>query len=445
MLSSQLISAGTQLPASIDFTSILMSDHGLWYLQCICPTFDITEIGNLSPPSQWIFACLVRTVSACYESVSRQLQGFPANVLKSYINFKGLIDEINSSQESFRHRFLLSLSVGGSASMLEPLLFHGLSMGGLSTYYFVKAIKRGRLNTAHLLLNYGASLSLETSTQLLELMQSNLTAVLDDPSKSEAFCHALERALESCGPLQGLDADHAVFDSLVPIFQRALLQSNMQHIKYSKSSSDDCICNKIVQLLLKAGLFRDSRLPARYWSFQLYPNDDYRCESPLTLAIYVRNVYAMRLLLKHGYDVNRVYHNESSECMETKSTPLTYAVWLGFTEAVTMLLEAGADVTKNGPFLQTAPQMAERCLSLPIAKNYMGYAKDIGLEDSEDDTSARHQIFGMVCADLKTTHGMEYEDFNDSQRRYKSPCSLEFAGILNACFDLARNELIPCR
>ena len=47
--------------------------------------------------------------------------------------------------------------------------------------------------------------------------------------------------------------------------------------------------------------------------------------------------------------------------------------------------------------------------------------------------------------DLKTIHGMEYEDFVDAQRRYIPELSLEFAGILNACFDLARNELITCR
>lgn len=164
MLTSNLMGAGAQLPTSVDSASILMSDHGLWYLQSICHNFGNTEIGNLSPPSQWIFACLVRTVSSCYESVSCQLQGFPVNALQFYISAGRLTDEINRSHESLRHRFRLSLSVGGSISMLGVLLFHGLLLGDLSTYYFENATKRGRLDIAFLWLDYGACLSLETST-----------------------------------------------------------------------------------------------------------------------------------------------------------------------------------------------------------------------------------------------------------------------------------------
>lgn len=199
-LSSNLIDAGAQLPASIDFASILMSDYGLWYFRSICPCIDVTETEDLSPPNEWIFACLVRTVSTCYESISRQLQGFPVNALQPYISAERIADEINNAQECFRHRFLLSLSVGGSTSMLEPLPFHGLSMGNLSTYYLEKASKRGRLNIAYLLFKYGASLSLETSNQLLEHMKHDLNTLLLDPSKSEAFCRFLELALKSSGP-----------------------------------------------------------------------------------------------------------------------------------------------------------------------------------------------------------------------------------------------------
>ncbi len=436
MLSTKLINAGTELPASVDFASILMSDHGLWYLQNVCPTFDITEIQNLSPPSQWIFACLVRSVPACYESVSRQLQGFSANALQFYVNAERLTNEINDSQESLRHRFLLSLSVGGSTSMLGPLLFHGLSTGGLSTYYFEKALKRKRFNIAHLLLNYGASLSLETSTRLLENMKTDLETLLHDPSKSEAFCHFLERALESSGPLQELDDEHPIFESLVKVFQKALLQPHMQHINYNTSSSDDDICNRVVWLLLEAGLFRDSRLPARYWSFRLL-DDDHESESPLTLAIHAHNLYAISLLLKNGYDVNEVYREGSSICMNIKGTPLTYAVWLGFIEAVTILLEAGADVAKMGRYRQTGIEMASKCVSLPIAKKAMCHMVDAGLEDCEDDTSPRHRIFSMVCANLKTTHGIEYAELIDKVD-IVGGSNLEFPGISVARFNMAK-------
>lgn len=362
-LSSNLVGAGAQLPASIDFASILMSDHGLWYLQNVCPTFDITEIGNLSPPSQWIFACLVRTVSACYESVSRQLQGFPIYALQFYVSAERLTNEINSSDESLRHRFLLSLSVSGSASMLDALLFHGLSLADLLPYYFEKATERGRLTMAHLLLKYGASLSLETSTRLLVHMKHDLKSPLLNPIVSEAFCHFLERALRLLGALQEHDGEHPIFESLVLIFQKALLQSRSQLINYSESSSEDYPPNRVVRLLLEAGLFRDSKLPASYWSLNLeFLTSDSIDESPLTLTIYVRNIYAVRLLIKYGYDINEVNHGLhfntlGCNCVEHRGTPLTYAIWLGFIEVVSVLLEAGADVTKEGPQNQTVLEM----------------------------------------------------------------------------------------
>ena len=322
--------------------------------------------------------------------------------------------------------------------MLGPLLFHGLSIGGLSTYYFERAIKRKRFKIAHLLLNYGASLSLETSTQLLENMKPDLETLLHDPSKSEAFCHFLERALETSSPLQELGDEHAIFESLVKVFQKALLQPHMRHINYSRSSSDDDICNRVVRLLLEAGLFRDSRLPARYWSFRLL-DDDHESESPLTLAIHAHNLYAISLLLKNGYDVNEVYRDGSSACMQNKGTPLTYAVWLGFIEAVTILLEAGADVTKMGRTGQTAAEMAKTCVSLPIAKRAMGHTVDTGLEDCEDDTSRRHRIFSMVCTNMKTTHGIEYAELIDTiERHMLGGSNLEFPGISIACFKSAK-------
>ena len=436
MLTSNLMGVGAQLPASIDFTSILMSDHGLWYLQSICPNFDITEIGNLSPPSQWIFACLVRTVSSCYESVSRQLQGFPVNALQFYISAERLTDEINESHESLRHRFLLSLSVGGSVSMLEALLFHGLLLGDLSTYYFEKATKRGRLDMAFLLLDYGACLSLETSTRLLEHTKTNLKTQFLDSIKSESFCHFLERALKLFGPLQELDDEHAILESLIRIFQTALLQPKLQHIRYSRSSSDDYTSNKVVRLLLEAGLFRDSKLPTRYWSYNLlFLTNENIDKSPLTLAVYVRNVYAIKLLLRNGYDVNELRHHKTTEgCgMEHKGTPLTYAIWLGFTEVVTVLLEAGADVIKPGSQGQTALEMAKKCVSASVAKAIPGRAKDGGLEDSENDIGSRDRIFTMVCADLKIKQGKGDEDDIDATYEYLFRRSRwRFAGILVA-------------
>ena len=439
-LTSDLIYVGAQLPTAIDFTSILLTDYGLWYLQSICPTLDITEIGNLQLPSQWIFACLVRTVPACFESVSRQLQGFPMSALQYYTSAEHLTGEINRSQEYARHRFLFSLVIGGCASMLEDLLSHGLSMGDLSTYYLEMATRRGRMNVAQLLCKYGASLSPEASSRLLEHMRPDLKTLLRDPSNSEAFCHFLVHVLGSCGPLQELDHEHALFESLVVIFQQALLLSNEEQTS-SASNSDDCICNKLVRLLLEAGLFRNSKLPARYWSLHGLLGNGPMNESPLTLAIHMRNEYVIRLLLENGYNVDEIHRDRPADCMELKGTPLTYAIWLGFIDAVTILLAAGADVTKQGAQAQTATEMSKKCLPLPIPKDHRDFVEDTDSKDREDEQCVRHIIFNMVCADLEAKHGMQYQDFIDTI----PSSSLLFAGIRVAHHDLARYELMRCR
>lgn len=149
----------------------------------------------------------------------------------------------------------------------------------------------------------------------------------------------------------------------------------------------------------------------------------------------MRNVYAIGLLLKNGYDVDEVYPSKSHflSCEEARGTPLTYAVWLGYTEAVTILLEAGADVTKIGALAQTAAEMAKKCFSLPSANKYMGCAKGTGVEDRGNDTSSRHRIFTIICADLKATHGIKYDDLIAAiERRLPSGSCLRYAGILLA-------------
>lgn len=69
----------------------------------------------------------------------------------------------------------------------------------------------------------------------------------------------------------------------------------------------------------------------------------------------------------------------------------------------------------------------------------MGHIKDVCLKDYEDDTSPRHRIFSMVCANLKTTHGMEYAELIDTvERRGLEGSDLEFPGILIACSNMAK-------
>ena len=430
----------------MDFTSILLTDYGLWYLESICPTLNIMEIENLSLPSQWIFACLVITVPACFASVSRQLLGFPMSALQYYTSAERLTNEINRSPEYTRHRFLFSLIVGGCTSMLEALLFHELSMGDFPVYYMGMATTRGRMDVFRLMLKCCASSSLETSARLLVHLNRELRRILPDPSKSETLYHCLVQVLESCGPLQEVNDEHAIFESLVLIFRQVLLLSSRGQTSIV-SNSDDGICNKIVRLLLEAGLFRDSKLPARYWSIHGHLRDNKRRESPLTLAIYVRNVYAIKLLLESGYNVDEVHHGDDTHnCKEYRGTPLTYAIWLGFIEIVTVLLAAGADVTKMGAQGQTATEMSKKCLLLPIPRAYKDFAEDIDFKDRKDEQCVRRLIFNMVCADLEAKHGMQYDQFIDTiYRRNPTGSCLRFAGIRVAHPDLARYELMKCR
>ena len=312
---------------------------------------------------------------------------------------------------------------------------------------------------AFLLLHYGASLSLEMSTQLLEQMKPDfLKTLFLDLSKSQAFCHFLERALGFLSPLQEISSEDPIFESLVRIYQTAVIQSKLQHDTYRESGIDDYIPNKVVKLLLEAGLFRDSRLPVRYWSFHLrFLTNDTIFESPLTLAIYARNTYAIRLLFRNGYNLDEIHdlnivnldnaHVEKQKklcnCMEHKGTPLTYAIWLGCGEAVAVLLEAGADILKMGPQAQTAAEMAKLCLSTPMIK---GCAKQNNLENLHDDISSRHRIFDMLCAKLQSTYGQDYASMihKNNKIRPRIPF-VRLAGIQIAYTDINRKVLINCR
>ena len=370
------------------------------------------------------------------------------NALRFYTSAERLTNEINSSHESLRHRFLLSMSVGGSTSMVEALTENGLSMGDLSIYYYEKALERGRLKMAYLLLSNRGFSSLETSIRHIEHMAPNFRKLLNDPSKSKTFCRILARALEPLGPLQKLDDKHAIFLSLVMIFQDALLESNVQLSDGSRSSSNAYTCNAVVRLLLEAGLFRDSKLPAYYWSRLLFVNNRAFYESPLTLAIFVRNAYAVRLLLQNGYDADEVYYYQVGglPCMEYEGSPLTYATWLGFADAVTILLEAGADVTKKGSLGQTAPEMAKTCVSFLDAILPVGCCRCDGFERIKEEKFSRHEIATVIFANLETRHGMNYENFIcATQRDHIEDLALKLAGRSITCFDQARNELIACR
>ena len=229
------------------------------------------------------------------------------------------------------------------------------------------------------------------------------------------------------------------FENLIRIDQIAFLQTEWQHNTYRDSGSDDYIPNKVVKILLEARLFRNSKLPVHYWSFDLRSLTDSNIdESPLTVAIYAGNIYVIKLLLENSYDVNEhdvtaIYHiHDDCSYMEHKGTPLTYAIWLGCTEVVTVLVEeAGADVTKSGPHVQTAAETSKLCLSSLSIKECVSCAKITGLDGCDDGMDSRHRIFTMVCANLMLRHGKDYERVVDGTHKSESTVPLfRCAGLL---------------
>lgn len=72
----------------------------------------------------------------CLSEIPASTRNFPKQRLQHYISIETQVREVNSAEQSLRHRFLLSLSTGGTLAMLEPLLISGVDLGRRATYYF---------------------------------------------------------------------------------------------------------------------------------------------------------------------------------------------------------------------------------------------------------------------------------------------------------------------
>ena len=340
-ISMRLLSAGVELPSSVDLASILMGDHGLLYLQKTCAGFGISEVETLSPPSRWILVCLFRTVPSYYDSIIHQLQGFPAYTLEYYTNLRRLVHEINTSQESFRNYFLLSLSIGGTARMVEPLLTAALELGAHVPCFVEQALRRNNNDVALLLLKHGTVVTPDTASSFLNIILANL-GHFQATKSAGCLSELLEILLKVVGPLPDLEHDHYLFELLGTIFVSTLYWTDPNDSN-SEPGDRDPYDNRISQVLLEAGLYHGIRLPKQYWNRQASP-----FHTPLMLAIALKRTRIVRLLLENGYDPNELLPPGATTYIEILAPPLSYAIWLGLPDIVEILLQAGADVTKRG-------------------------------------------------------------------------------------------------
>ena len=403
-ISNGLLAAGAVPPASLDLASVLMGDHGLWYLESVCANFDILDIEEFPPPSRWIVICLFRTVRCCYDGMIRQLEGFPVQKLEYYTNLERLTNEINKSPDSFRLYFLLSLSIGGTVQMMEPLIMGGLDISNDATYLLERALQRQNLGTATLLLNHGASLPLDVGAQFLRKLLSSITEFKRSKIMIdlEGFHLFLGPFLEAVGDLRELPSNHSVLKELDRIFLATVASTDLNAFHKIFVERHPCL-DKIARLLIESGLFHRLRQPIDYWHQSETP-----LHSPLMVAMASNNVHVVDLLLKNGYEVDELLPPDAPDWTECNTPPMMYAINLGSLEIVKLLLEAGADVTKQ-PRMGHPAWMESASLIERQRHSRSKTTDQLGVSNQDICESVDEQIFKMICANLKLKHCIDYE------------------------------------
>ena len=412
-LSTGLFAAGAELPSSTDLVSVLMGDHGLWYLERVCAHFDISTIESLSPPSQWMMCCFFRTVRSCYDSIMRQIQGFPGQTQEYYSSPERLVHEINASPRALRLYFLLGMSVGGTVEMLQPLILNGIELEDDAVYLFHQALARTNVEMSFLLAKHVTALSPKTAKQMIKSLFNDGGARLLERCSTVLNSQSLERPMElvldtvrclshydedDFTPEERLDCK-AMKTNLGRIFATLIRlgSSKMPH-RPNECSSD---CNKIGRLIIESGLFRDSDI----WEIDL---KDPLC-SPLMLAVFHENLSIVRRLLDDGCDVNEILPRTAPQWIRMYSPPTLLAIALGSPELVQILLDAGADVTQVSAMRRPAWEISALCKrsSHPRAVKAPSLVGNCNkrISQSLDDV-----IFKKICVNLDNVHGLTLEE-----------------------------------
>ena len=294
----------------------------------------------------------------------------------------------------------MSLSIGGTASTLEPLLLAGMDVGYDATQHFNRAAREGNVETSNILLDHGAEIYLGLVTDFI----GNLGRVMQHIDQAEGLILLLQRMFNAIGPLQDLDAGCPMFDKLIYSFIAATrLSEPWRYLEVDR----DCgsICMRVIEVFLQNSLVHEGRLRRRMDQVEVQKNGGWG-GSGLILAIEI-----CRLLLRYGYDVEET---DPFGC----DTPIMYAVKFGLVEQVAALLPEGADISKVSRCGRAVWEIAALCTVQrhvrpedPRTERYMPQWTTPYCVDEDSD----RKILAMILDKLTTMHNLDPGACDDSK------------------------------
>ena len=425
----RLLSTGVEFPSSPGLTSIMNHPNGLQYLRGFAYAFSIHDRTRLSQQDVWVLSCLARTSPSFRTNIIERVDGIPKNTIPSYLDVKQHVLNVNAAPKDIRHEFISSLVVGGTESMLSPLLASGMSLGDDENHYFACAVKGGNVDTANVLLDYGP----QTDLKLLTVLLNDFRKLMEQSSKPEGLVSLLRRMLASIGPLQRIDSGHPIFDKLVCAFVDATDLSEPDRMNGTPWKSRGAACVEAVEVFLEAGLLIGAKLPRCIGQVEKKEYGGW-ARSALALAVDFQNLAVLQLLLKHGYDV------EEPDASGL-DTPLIYAIKLGLVGHVAVLLAGGADVTKVGIEGRAAWQISALCA---VGPHNLG-GRSVSLITRRDQSrwpcreyaqrEEDYQILALVLENFRKKHGV-----NDTQAMAQE--QIEYNGKVFVIVSNICNELI---
>ena len=397
----RLLSAGVNLPDGIDLISMLISPKAFKYLQGICCSLNLPEIDRLDLPDFWLVVSLARLNPLFYAPVFREMGRFSPVTLQRFRDINQQVKEINASCAEIRSEFILSISGGGTAEILEPLLAAGMDLGYQATHYFRCSIKQGNVDTANILLNHGAQIDLDI---VANFVIHHLEKLMGQEALAGSLLRLVEQMLTAIGPLQQLDPGHTIFRGLISSLAKAAVLSEPNRTWHN--TSDNChTCLKIMKMLLSSGLIREGRLPRRIGEVLV---DKYGgwAGSALVLAVDLQNLPVLQLLLEYDYDVEETDDTGSG-------TPIMFAVKLGLVDHVAALLASGADIFKTSSQGRKVHEIATLCtaerhprIAWPRTKrSWCRWPDPEIVQESED-----RQILAMLLASVNIDRGLKCRD-----------------------------------